>query len=116
MSEESQCCECAEEMADQLERFENFFSVVFEGENNQTVVFGTIREVIDGEVLHMEDVQKQIILDSGNTFNFFFNDLYISICEINQFSPLFEVTAATAGQVATLQNQVLQNTNATRII
>lgn len=105
-------------MADKLREFEGFFATVFEeNDGGATVLNGIIRDVQeDGQILHMENVNKTIFFSNGGGIAFGFNDLYISICEITEFSPQFEVTPATAAQVDVIQNQVLQNANATRII
>ncbi|MCR2804222.1 hypothetical protein [Paenibacillus soyae] len=111
----SDCCDCVKGMAEQLKRFDNFFSTVFEGENNQTQVFGTIRRVIDDEILHMENGTKQIATNFG-FISFGFTDIYISICKINEFIPQFEVTAANSAQVTETLNAVSQNTNPTVVL
>src|SRR3954447_3172808 len=84
--EESTCC-CVEGMADQLEKFEDFFALVFEeNDGGITFVSGTIREVLeDGQILHMENILKTVAFN-GSVFVFGLEDLYISICEITEFS------------------------------
>ncbi|MFB6801673.1 hypothetical protein ACFCVU_10760 [Peribacillus butanolivorans] len=109
----SQCCNCVEEMAEQLKKFEQFFSDVYEG--NKAILSGTIDRVIDGEVLRMTNVQKLLFTPSSGTFGNFYNELFISICEITEFSPLFAVTAATDAQVTTMQKQMLLKTKAIKV-
>ncbi|KQL34446.1 hypothetical protein [Psychrobacillus sp. FJAT-21963] len=107
----NQCC-CVEEMADRLEDFEGFFVHVYEGVN-EVLVQGVIDEVIDGKILHLStvlgiDVAKQTFLPGGGAITIQYQDLYISICEISEFAPIFEVVTATTEQI-----DAARNTNAT---
>ncbi|MET3322328.1 UNVERIFIED_ORG: hypothetical protein ABIC97_005464 [Peribacillus simplex] len=115
--EESTCC-CVEGMADKLRKFENFFAFVFEkNDGGATRLDGIIRDVQeDGEILHMENVSKTIFFSNGSGISQGFNDLYISICEITEFSPQFEVTPATVAQVDVIKNQISKNSKATKIL
>lgn len=112
----SKCCDCTEGMANQLEDFVDYFAIVYEGLNNQTVLIGTIYDVIDGEVLHMVNTLKIVNSTGGSSTALFHFDLYINVCDISEFAPQFEVTSATETQENALQNQVMQNANATRLL
>ncbi|MBT2644744.1 hypothetical protein J7I80_21225 [Bacillus sp. ISL-41] len=80
---DSQCCECVEEMAEQLKKFKG--DIVFVYEKN-AIILGRITDVIDKSVLVLENVQKiSFFGNSSLTANFLI--LYVSICEITEFSP-----------------------------
>ncbi|ULM97922.1 hypothetical protein L8956_04110 [Peribacillus frigoritolerans] len=117
-SDDNQCCDCVEEMADRLEDFEGFFVHVYEGVN-EVFVQGVIDEVIDGKILHLStvlglDVSKQTFLPGGGAITIQYQDLFISICEISEFAPLFEVVTATTEQIdAAKRNFLMNNTNTT---
>ena len=114
-SDDNQCC-CVEEMADRLEDFEGFFVFVYEGVN-EAFVQGLIEEVIDGKILHLSNlggqgVIKTILLPGGGAISNQFQDLYISICEISEFAPLFEASTATTEQIDAARS-LMNNINAT---
>jgi hypothetical protein len=114
-SDANQCC-CVEEMAERLEDFEGFFVFLYEGVN-EAFVQGVIEEVIDEKILHLStlsglDVFKTIFLPGGGAISNTFQDLYISICEISEFAPIFEVATATTEQIDEARSLMI-NTNAT---
>jgi hypothetical protein len=111
--ESNVCCECVEEMADKLKKFEGSVSDVFE-EGNEAVVCGTIKKVIDDEVLHMQYVYKTVFTPNSGTQEFWYCDLYISICSISEFAPLFPVCALSAEEIMAKRNEMQENAKASR--
>jgi hypothetical protein len=72
--------------------------LIFEKNNGGlTVVNGIIRDVQDdGQILHLEDAVRTVAIPGSVPLVFpTFPDLYISICDITEFSPILTPTTAT---------------------
>lgn len=77
----SKCCKCVEEMADQLKKFKGQGIVVFE---KNAYMVGNVRKVKDDSVLVLDTVTKFVFFNADPNV-FVFDRLFISICEITEF-------------------------------
>jgi hypothetical protein len=108
------CCNCVEGMAEKLEQFKGFYAYIYE-EGNKALAQGAIRNVKDNSVLHLERVTKTVFLPGGGLFSNVFTDLYISICSITEFAPLFPVDSVSAEEITNMQNEMQKKLNETRV-
>lgn len=99
-SKKENCC-CVEEMAKQLKRHRNDFVAVFE---KNAIVFGTIDDVKDDAVLKMEVFLKLYFF--GDRFLPFFSldEVFISICEIEEFATFEQARAQEIANTLQITN------------
>ena len=86
-------CQCVETLAKQLKKNIGDLVIVYE-RNENVLVIGTIKKVIDDSVLVLDQNPSKTICFCGSTSTAGFTELFISICEITQFGVITEAEAS----------------------